>query len=178
MSTASTAETGAQLLSISTAFLLTGASLAFSFFDIPNLIDSPAQRSLPQIRWLFSRGSHIFPQFAIASASAFVYLAVKSVPSSSSWTSFLNLTLNSTKVNGYLAAAALTMGIAPYTMFVMLPTNMQLIKMNEKGSEKAAKEDGDAKVDALLNKFGWLNISRASLTGAGGLVGLWTALAA
>lgn len=90
----------------------------------------------------------------------------------------MNLTLNSTKVNGYLAAAALTMGIAPYTMFVMLPTNMQLIKMNEKGSEKAAKEDGDAKVDALLNKFGWLNISRASLTGAGGLVGLWTALAA
>jgi hypothetical protein len=211
--------TAAQVLSISVALVSAGGIAALSAFDIPELRSQPASRSLPVTRWLFSRGSHIFPQAAFISSAGFAYLATDAIPSGQ-LSRILEHAAKGGKVSGYLAAAALTFGIAPFTAFVMIPTNFTLIKKNEdlggsrseasakesngssgrsaedsvwgKGQAaeftdlsdpqgKTAKESSDRdeeEVKTLLTKFGTLNNVRAVLMGVGGLVGLWTALAA
>lgn len=136
----------AQLVSISSALIASGGIAALSLFDAPELQAQPASRSLPSIRWLFSRGSHIFPQAAVISSAGFAYLAYTALPAITG-KSVLQL-LRHGKVPGYIAAAVLTFGIAPFTQ-IMIPTNFRLIELNvQKGgarSEKAGKE-GNSKV--------------------------------
>jgi hypothetical protein len=95
------------------------------------------------IRWLFSRGSHTFPTAAITSASGFIYLAYKSLPTSSinSTSSLLQHAVEG-KPGLYLAAAVLSFSIAPITSF-MIPTNFALIQKNEElgGSRSAASAE-------------------------------------
>ena len=199
-----------------------GGIAAYSIFDTPVLQSQPASRSLPSIRWLFSRGSHIFPQAAFLSSACFAYLAVNAlIPGTPILTQLLTFGGKSAIIHGYLAASALTFSIAPVTS-VMIPTNFALIEMNEdKGGARSqasadqrqegmsggrsaedsvngkgqapqftdlsgpqAKTDRDSsaeedeKVRQLLTKFARLNLVRACLMIAGGLVGLLTALGA
>ncbi|CAJ2507350.1 Uu.00g085360.m01.CDS01 [Anthostomella pinea] len=130
-----------QTLSVSISLLASGGIAALSLFDVLELKSQPASRSLPSIRWLFSRGSHIFPTAAGLACSGFTYLAYGALPASSrSMLQLLRLGTNSTKVNGYLAAAALAISIAPVTTLLMIPTNFELIKMNEeKGGARSAE---------------------------------------
>ncbi|KAK4998307.1 hypothetical protein LTR66_002453, partial [Elasticomyces elasticus] len=93
------------------------------------------------------RGSYVFPQAAFISGAGFIYLAYGALPlRERAVMQLLSIRTNGGKVNGYLAAAALTIGIAPFAA-VMLPTNSVLISMNEeKGSarsEKNAREVGE-----------------------------------
>jgi len=214
--------TAAQTIGISTAFVAAGGIAAFSIFDTPVLQSQPASRSLPAIRWLFSRGSHIFPQAAFLSSACFVYLATNAlVPGTPVLTQLLTLGGKSTIVHGYLAASVLTFSIGPVTGF-MIPTNFALIEKNEKkggarsqasanqrqdnssddrsasasveGKGQAAEftdlsgpqaetdqdstPEEDQEVRQLLSKFGQMNLIRAGLMVAGGLVGLLTALEA
>jgi hypothetical protein len=127
-----------QVFSIATALLGSGGLLATSFFDVPELQAQPASRSLPAIRWYFSRGSHVFPQAAALSSAGFLYLAYTVVPPGP-W----RVVLQNSRVVGYVAAAALTIGIAPFTS-VMIPTNFEIIQMNKDlggaRSQEAAKQ--------------------------------------
>lgn len=110
-----------QTVSISTVLLAAGANASLSLFDIPELQSQPASRSAPQLRWLFSRGSHIFPQAAELSTLGFAFLSYNALPAASkSLTQLLKVTANSPKVNGYLAAAACAIAIAPFTRFAMV----------------------------------------------------------
>ncbi|RGP74769.1 hypothetical protein FSPOR_1348 [Fusarium sporotrichioides] len=203
-----------QVLSITTALVASGGIATLTFFDIPELQSQPASRSLPAIRWLFSRGSHIFPSASLISTIGFICSA--SVENES-FSSLFSISTNTSKTNGLLLAAALSFGIAPFTQ-LMLPTNFALIRKNNKlggaRSEKAAAEgdastdrsafdsvkgsgegveftdlsgpqerakrdsnrEQDKKVHNLLEKFRWLNLVRAILIGAGGVVGLYAAL--
>ena len=72
-----------------------------------------------------------------------MYLAINALPQSQTGTQLLNLTNNSSKVNGFLAAALLNISIAPFTQ-LMVPTNFALIEANEKKggarSEEGAKQ--------------------------------------
>lgn len=58
-----------QTLSISVSLYAGGGIAALSLFDVPELQSQPADRSLPMIRFLFSRGGHIFPQAAVCRLS-------------------------------------------------------------------------------------------------------------
>ncbi|KAK1087824.1 hypothetical protein LTR33_000855 [Friedmanniomyces endolithicus] len=142
-----TTTTAAQLLSISIALLASGGIASLSLFNVPLLRSQPASRSLPQTRWLFSRGSHTFPQAAFLSSAGFAYLAWHSVPSGL-FGDFVGLVVQGGRVSGYVAAAVLTLSIAPVTMVGMIPTNFALIQKNEDlggaRSERSARE-GDAK---------------------------------
>jgi hypothetical protein len=124
-------------VSVSIALLGAGGIAALSLFDVPELQSQPASRSLPSIRWLFSRGSHIFPQAAVISSAGFAYLAYNALPVGAQ---------SMLKTSGYLAAAGLALSIAPFTAWIMIPTNFTLIKKNEeKGgfrSSKASKQSG------------------------------------
>ncbi|RYO89704.1 hypothetical protein DL766_001433 [Monosporascus sp. MC13-8B] len=198
-----------QALSISISLLASGGIAAISLFDVPELQSQPASRSLPATRWLFSRGSHVLPQAASLAGAGFLYLACAALPSTTTTMggrllSMLHVGTNGAVVNGYLGAAALSAAIAPFTVFVMLPTtNSALISLSaEKGGARSAgdsvagkggaseltdlsgpqtraqasTEEDDEKVRALLDKLGKLNLVRAFLLGAGGVLGLWTAL--
>ncbi|RYP52937.1 hypothetical protein DL768_002033 [Monosporascus sp. mg162] len=142
----STATTAAiQTLSISISLVASGGITAISLFDVPELQSQPASRSLPSTRWLFSRGSHMFPQAASLAGAGFLYLAYAALPPATTTTAGNLLSLrhvgtNGAAVNGYLAAAALSVAIAPFTVCVMLPTaNSALTGTNaEKGGARSA----------------------------------------
>jgi hypothetical protein len=128
-----------QVLSITTALVASGGIATLSLFDAPILISQPASRSLPSTRWLFSRGSHIFPTAAFASSAGFAYLAYKTLPSSTSlsWSTVIRHAFSG-KPGLYLAASALTLSIGPFTQ-LMIPTNFRLIELNEaKGGARSA----------------------------------------
>lgn len=192
--------TVAQVMGISTSLIAAGGIAALSLFDIPILRAPPASRSLPSVRWLSSRGSHVFPIAAYICCGSFGCLAY--------------VARSSPLARGYIAAAVLTFSIAPFTMLAMIPTtNFRLIELNEKlggarsqkaadegVSEKSAEESVSGKVQAhqftdlsdpqekapkeghedevkmLLSKFGRLNLIRALLMGTGGIIGLATVL--
>lgn len=196
-----------QIVSISTALVAAGGIATLSLFDIPELQSQPASRSLPSIQWLFSRGSHIFPQAAALSSAGFAYLAYNALPASSRP---VLERMQHGDVPGYLAAAVLTISIAPWTTGVMVPTNFRIMEINQdKGGARSQKSrevadsipDKDAagqfsdlsapqektpqgmsqseeeEVQSLLDKFNKLNAVRAVLMAVGGVVGLYTALA-
>lgn len=139
-----------QVTSISISLLAAGGIATLSLFDVPILRAQPASRSLPSVRWLFSRGSHIFPTAAIISAAGFSVLAYRALPGSLASRTVSQL-LRDTRVRGYFAAAALNIAIAPWTSLVMIPNNFELIEMNNHlgghrsiASAQAAKmEKGD-----------------------------------
>jgi hypothetical protein len=207
-----------QVFAITTSLVASGGIATLSFFDVAELLSQPASRSLPSIRWLFSRGSHTFPQAAALSSASFAYLAYAALgPKDRTFIQLLNFGANSTKVNGYLGAALLAISIAPFTTFVMIPTNFALIELNEKKggarskrsaehkqpggtsaedsvnrkgaveelsdlsgpisrTEHDSTKEEDNEARELLTKFYSLNLVRAVLLGAGGIVGLMTAL--
>ena len=101
-----------------------------SVFSVPMLQSQPADRALPQIRWLFSRGSHAAPQAGIISCASFLYLAFKALPSGEI-SEMLSHAVRGGVVIGYLAGAVLTISIAPVTAKLMFPDpDLTLIKMN------------------------------------------------
>lgn len=137
-----TAVTALQAVSITSSIMVAGGIATMSLFDIPMLQAQPASRSLPSIRWLFSRGSHLMPTAAFAAGTGFVSLAFIALPPASVG-GVLARVLAGTKTRGYLAAALCNFAIGPVTS-VMLPTNMALIKKNEEQvgarSTQAAKK--------------------------------------
>ena len=151
-----------KLTSISTAFVTSGAILSLSYSSAPILAAGSPKFSIPQINALFSSGSHVFPQLATLATAGFAYLAYLAPYSS-------NTQLR------YVAAAVVTIGIAPFTMLVMLPTNMTLrsIEPTDEGVKKAG---GDDRVRALIQKFKSLNAARGLIMAAGAGLGLWAAL--
>ncbi|KAF5693003.1 hypothetical protein FDENT_2441 [Fusarium denticulatum] len=203
-----------EIISISTALMASGGIATLTFFDVPELQSQPASRSLPSIRWLFSRGSHVFPSASLLSTIGFIYSASTSNFTGSG--SLFAISKNTPKTNTFLTAAALAISIAPFTQ-LMIPTNFALIEENNKlggtRSERAAEQDAsldrsawesvkgagegfeftdlsgpqeqterestaeeDEKVRSLLERFRWLNLVRAVLIGAGGVVGLYAAI--
>ncbi|KAJ3164596.1 hypothetical protein HDU88_005243 [Geranomyces variabilis] len=233
----------ASVIAISTALLGAGAIACLSLFDVPILQAQPASRSLPSIRWLFSRGSHVFPSAAGVASTAFAFVAYNTAaPIAAAATAGRTVTTATTLVSFlselafskayatprlYALAAALSISIYPFTTFIMIPLNFSLIKLNNmKGgfassdgataAKLATKDDinktlqrsaqdsvngvgeldtlqdlsgpqdrtwldtsaeEDATVRERLERFKWLNMTRAVLLGSGGIVGLATALA-
>ena len=131
--------------SITISLLSSGAIATLSLFDIPELQSQPASCSLPSIRWLFSRDSHIFPTTAFLSSAGFAYLAINALARGRTVLQLLSLGSNGMAINGYLAAAALNIAIAPFTAMVMVLTNFALIEMNERrggARSERSKQEG------------------------------------
>ncbi|PSR97774.1 hypothetical protein BD289DRAFT_74366 [Coniella lustricola] len=140
-----------QTISISTSLIAAGGIATLTFFDVPILQSQPASRSLPSTRWLFSRGSHVFPTAALISAAGFGVLAVQhlATPLSSMSAPLLRDPAKGvrglvTAVGGrswmFIAAGLLCLSIAPYTSIAMIPNNFALIKKNaDKGGMRSAK---------------------------------------
>ncbi|KAK0270642.1 hypothetical protein LTR35_010850 [Friedmanniomyces endolithicus] len=182
-----TTTAAAQLLSISIALLASGGIASLSLFNVPLLQSQPASRSLPQTRWLFSRGSHTFPQAAFLSSAGFAYLAWTAVPSGS-FGDLVGLVAKGERKTEDLGGArseksAREGDARPGRRSAEESVNAQgvvdeltdLSGPQERTTEESSEED-DREVRELLAKFAALNGLRAVLMGLGGVVGLWTAL--
>lgn len=140
-----------QILTISTALFTSGGIAALSAFDVPLMRSQPASRSLPMLRWLFSRGSHTAPTGIMLSSAGFLYLSYTALPGSASRT-LSNLMSHAVKGTPglYLASSLLCFSTAVFTSAVMIPTNFALIKKNEDlgGSQSAASAAFREKIGA------------------------------
>ena len=81
---------------------------------------------------------------------------------------------------GYLVAGALSVGIIPYTLTVLMGTNLKIFGREEEVS-KAEKEGksrqasaGEESAQVLLRRWAVLNLGRAALMSASAVVGVWT----
>lgn len=129
------------VLSVGTSLVASGGILTLTFFDIPILASQQASRSLPSVRWLFSRGSHAFPTAAVLSSGGFAWLAYTAIPASIRLAEVLGgSSVARTRVLGYTAASLLSLSIGPVTTFLMIPTNFRLIELNERlGGARSAR---------------------------------------
>lgn len=73
----------------------------------------------------------------------------------------------------YGAAAALTVGIVPYTIATMRGTNNKIIKKSEEigrqGLSAQVSEEEEREVQELLARWTWLNGIRSILPALGGI---------
>lgn len=134
-----------QTLTLTTALFTSGGIATLSAFAIPLLRSQPASRSLPLLRWLFSRGSHLAPTGILLSSAGFAYLSYTSLPPSSpthSLAALLRSLCQAGQPGLFLAASVLALSAALFTR-VMLPTNFELIEVNERlggaHSERSAR---------------------------------------
>jgi len=165
-----------QTVGITTSLLASGSILSFSAFDVPQL-QNPGQATsstLQNVRFIFSRGSHVFPYAATIAAGAFGLLAYMT-PEGPDFASIASPQEYQNTKSLYWTAAASALSILPYTVFFMLPTaNGPLKKMISK--QEKGENVSDSAVKDMLDRFAWQNAIRGLLMGASGVVGLYTAL--
>jgi len=161
---------------ITSALLASGSVLSFSVIDVPQYQNpnQPTSATLQNIRFFFSRGSHVFPYAAAIAAGAFGTLAYLT-PDGPDFASIASPREYQNTKTLYWTAAASAFSIFPYTRFFMLPTAngplKDMIAQQEKGESVS-----DSAVNDMLDRFAWQNAIRGLLIGASGLVGLYTAL--
>ncbi|KAH7043818.1 hypothetical protein B0J12DRAFT_787628 [Macrophomina phaseolina] len=158
----------AQAVGIGGAFWLSGNIAALSLISAPAILRAKADGaagtgSLTRLwRHNYELGKSQNPPVAVLAAGALGYLA---------WTAGAPL---------YGAAAALTLGIVPYTIVAMRPTNGRLIKKSEdigrQGPAAVATEAEQAEVDALLGRWVALNGVRSVLPALGGVAAVLAAV--
>jgi hypothetical protein len=122
----------------------------------------------------------IAPSIAAVCASTYTYLGYAARSSSLASSLTLSSRPRTTTSNLYFLAAALTIGIAPFTVGVMMPVNNRLKAIAteapvEVRDEKAQREE-DEEVKGLLEKWNGLNAFRGVLPLVGAVVGVVAAL--
>ncbi|KAF8462574.1 hypothetical protein BDZ91DRAFT_662148, partial [Kalaharituber pfeilii] len=145
----------------------TGGIFSLSFFSTPALLLAPSSTSQPQWSYIYTLGKRTMPVLALATSSLYIYLSrvphtYASLPPSIAWR---------TKPALYLASAALTVSIVPYTILFMRSNITSLERAGEDGKPGERKS-----VKGLIDTWGTLNLGRAVLTGMGFGVGLWATL--
>ncbi|KAI1810487.1 hypothetical protein GGS20DRAFT_589487 [Poronia punctata] len=136
------------------------ASLSgFFLSDIPVLLSSTGSDG-PQLvkHWthLYNLGSQLYPAVAIGISLFYVFAALGGTGKGRGFVFF--------------AAAAVTMGMAPYTWMVMSPTNSSLFRIDELGAAGTTTPMDD--ILALIIRWRWLHFARSFFPLTGALLGL------
>ncbi|RDW66211.1 hypothetical protein BP6252_09846 [Coleophoma cylindrospora] len=162
-----------QAVGLVTSSALAGASIVISTIMVPRLLEAPTPLMLRQWNGVFTHGKNAMPPLAALAASSYFYLAYKSHqllgPAASKW-------------KLYLVAGLLSIGIVPYTLVGMSPTNQKLLNKVEETKGLSVKDElveaglGEETAHKLIDKWGLLNLGRGVLLLASGFVGAWTAL--
>ncbi|QKX62868.1 uncharacterized protein TRUGW13939_10033 [Talaromyces rugulosus] len=166
----------AQAIGFTGAAWLSGNIAALSMNAAPALIRARKEDHLPITntvklwRNLFESGKSQNPPIAALTASSFFYLAWSTRSSS---TLFRQVAPNSTILYG--TAAILTLGIVPYTIVAMSGTNNALLAKTKLDYEPSSQ--ASAEIEELVNNWALLNGFRSLLPLAGGLLGIFAALA-
>ncbi|KEQ72931.1 hypothetical protein M436DRAFT_47218 [Aureobasidium namibiae CBS 147.97] len=165
-----------RILGPATSLATAGAILSISFLYTPLLSSSARSQSsskpapsstLPAIRFIFSRGSHFFPQAAVFAATNFGYLAYHC---DGGIVRIVGLELQ--KRTGLVMAGMLSMAIGPITG-VMLPVcNNALREMGALEAKGRGEEVDELRLKELVKRFEVLNYVRGAVMLAGGVLGL------
>ena len=143
---------------------------------IPRLLESPTPLMLTQWSRTYHLGHATVPVTAAVAATSYLWLGLRAG-------------LLPARARLYLTAGALTLGIVPYTMLFMLPTNKKLHALEERGGVLAvasvattAAVEGKGKgaigveeergAKGLMDWWGVLNLGRAGLLLGGAVCGL------
>ncbi|CAG8943233.1 unnamed protein product [Penicillium salamii] len=150
----------AQVLAISTSFWLSGEIFTYSYGAVPATLEATStSQTLAAKQWarFYHRGHAIGPAFAFVGAGSFAWCALTSH----------NLL--------YWGAAALNVGIVPWTLMFMVKTNKSIFEFADREDHQSTKED-DSRLTALLSKWATLNTVRSFFPFFGGALGLMAAL--
>lgn len=138
----------------------TGGQAMLSALAIPGLLSTnsavPTQILAEQWAGIYNRGKVLGPQAAAISLLGYGYLMYDRSRQSRGW-------------GKYVAAAALTVGIVPFTAFFMGNTNQALLEV---AAGRAGNLSSEA-VRELLVKWRGLNLVRSLFPLAGALLGLY-----
>ncbi|CAM1510150.1 Fc.00g004850.m01.CDS01 [Cosmosporella sp. VM-42] len=134
-----------------------GAIASISLVGIPAALKAP---STSAVVWaeLYGQGVSIMPKIAVTVGGAYLYAAWERRQRGGIW-------------KGFAVAAALVVGIVPYTLLTMVPTNDALHAIAD-GTRSAAQ--GEASM--LIGRWGVLNLGRCLLPLAGAVAGFVTFL--
>ncbi|KAK2768409.1 hypothetical protein FQN54_000264 [Arachnomyces sp. PD_36] len=185
----------AQAAAITGSAFLAGGILSLSVLSIPTLAipaksttkltpGTPIPHLTHQWLYLYGIGSSIAPKLALVCSTTFAYLGYTARSTGTTGASaLLRSRPASTTSNLYYLAAVFTIGIAPFTLGVMWPTNTKLKEFAEREpvaegtyiDEKVEKQEVE-EVQGLLNKWTNLNIVRGILPLVGAAVGAAAAL--
>ncbi|KZV71139.1 hypothetical protein PENSPDRAFT_752003 [Peniophora sp. CONT] len=160
-----------------TSAMLSGAILSSSAFGVPALLTTSGATDAPlsllrAFERFYNRGKAAVPPFATLSAASFTYAALRasSVP-------FVTNRTFAAAHRSFLfgAAAALTIGILPYTLLVMIPGIKTLVKGAEDKLE-AKKLGSDRAIGGVVawNAQNWV---RGALPLVGCVLGTWASFA-
>lgn len=144
-----------QAFGLSTSLILSGINIGSSLLVLPVLYTRPPSISTPIFRELYHRGAVGLVPLGIVSGlasctAAYLYPRQRSV---------------------WLFVGATTMAQMPWTLLVMMETNLRLCEIGE--SKALAETVGQMEVVGLLRKWTWMNLVRGCLPLIGGLTGLW-----
>lgn len=195
-----TAQTTAIFLSASTS----GASLALSALLVPRLLDAPAPLMLRQWARAVQTTKKVIPALVGAAAAGYFLLAYRFWPAGPGTAGRTLLGVGAG--GSYALAGLLCVSIMPYTWAVQMPTNRRIYdKMAEMGMDEAGEMRGlaggagpswvlaeaaagaaaaladvsaekEQSAKYLVDHWGLLNLGRAAMIAAAGLVGLSASL--
>jgi Anthrone oxygenase len=163
----------AQTLGITSSLLLGGISLGFSAFTVPRLLESPTPLMLRQWKKMYIAGRNFAIPCAFLSSLSFFYLAYSTHSS--------NPFSGSGDAVAYAVAGALSIGIIPVTLVVLLPTNNKLERKEEevRGLEKedeVVEGLGEETAHVLVDRWATLNLWRVGMVITASVIGIWTSI--
>ncbi|KAI2787401.1 hypothetical protein POX_f07765 [Penicillium oxalicum] len=162
----------AQAIGTSGAAWLSGNIIALSIITTSALLQSHREDNVSlailakQWRNMYAKGKAQNPPIAVAVAAAFVYLAW-SAPSGKPVSSHAALSRSGL----FSAAAAMTLGIVPFTFAAMAGTNNSLQRQAQ-----SAVETSQTETMGLLERWSTLNLIRGCFPLAGAVLGLMASL--
>ncbi|KAL4786581.1 hypothetical protein BJX76DRAFT_354946 [Aspergillus varians] len=161
----------AQAIGLTGAAYLAGNIASYSLVSVPALQTAHSDYKAPltlivkQWRALYDRGHAQNPPIAVVAASAFAYLA---------WSVHKSVAVAAlaprNAVALYSAAAALTVGIVPWTFATMIKTNEVL--QRRAGEDWIPDEESSEEVEECLGRWRVLNGIRGVFPLVGALVGV------
>ncbi|KAF9254833.1 DUF1772-domain-containing protein, partial [Marasmius fiardii PR-910] len=159
----------AQAIGIAGSAFLSGSMISTSIISAPALLTPSALYSSTHLalQWrnMYSRGVRMGPPLTVFVSSAYLFLAF--IFSKRSNTRCLSQL--------YAAAGALTLGVIPYTLFVMKPTNDALALKAIDGPEgESTSRIGET--EEMVENWIKMNLFRGFIALGGSAVGLYATL--
>jgi hypothetical protein len=164
----------AQVLGLTGTAALAGVVFSFSGLVVPRILESPTPLLLNQWKHAYHVGKARVPPLAGVCASSFLYLAYEAHKHTANTVPY--------KWKVYVTSALLTLGIMPYTLFIMQPTNRKLVSKEEETRGLAVTDTiveaglGGETAHALVDKWATMNIGRVALLGAAAVLAAWATL--
>ncbi|KAG5962287.1 hypothetical protein E4U58_003937 [Claviceps cyperi] len=156
------APTGVHVIALASGVFLSGAMFSVSAIMVPTLLDTNTEPAGLTKQWarLYHYGSVLMPSMSVAIAAVYGFASMQYGQSA--------------RKQGMrcLAAAALTVAIAPYTWLAMIPTNNALFAMAASAPDLAGAQGANEKARGLVMKWVVLHSIRSILPLAGAIMGL------